>query len=274
MRALKPALAGMLVLLLGLAAYRGLARRPERGAIELPPNQPVFSARTEPSPPPAAPIAPRPAETAGPRRAQRAPPGPEQWTAFRDRFGGGLTPTYAADGRLLSVRGRVGVGARTESKFQPTDPQAAIARAREILEAARDLLEVESDYPLGEPQARGSDLSVQVAFAETHDGRVIAPYGSVSVLLGADGELLRLESSYVPGPDLVNRPSLGPEQARRVAFGPAPPTGEPGRPLLWVTRDEGGPRGYYAFEFRSQGRQVIVDAADGHVLFRKDLQQY
>lgn len=218
--------------------------------------------------------------SAAPLRTTVAPAARDAlWKNFREKFGQDLEPRFSSDGHLISVRGRPGRG-KPHPGFSPEDPRKALARAKEILEAANDLIGVTPDWPLEQPIAKGSKISAQVYFKEAASGVALAPFGSVWVDLDSQGGLLGLDSSYVPHPEVVNSASLDSGDARMRALASVPDGGSSlkvvgGDAVLWVERDPNGvAQARYAYQYYVQGRQVIVDASSGAILHKRDVRQY
>jgi hypothetical protein len=177
------------------------------------------------------------------------------------------------------VRGRAGHG-RARAGFEPDDPRKALARAREIIESASELLGVTPDWPLEEPIAKGNKVSAQVYFKEESSGVATAPFGSVWVDLDSQGELIGLDSNYIPSPEVVNSQTMQPQDAKLRAIAAVGDTGETlktegGDPILWVQKNpDGTPVAYHAYEYYVGGRQVIVDAGNGAILHKRDVRQF
>lgn len=207
----------------------------------------------------------------------------KEWNLFKSRFGQNLTAEYATNGRLAVVHGNAGQGRKASSAFDVTDRQAAIQRAREVIEGAYDLLGINPNSPLADhPVARNSETSVQVYFRETRGGYPVEPNGQITVDLGKDGELLGLYSSYIPDIDIENSVNLGSDQAKVKAGQISVDTqiglrAEGGRQILWVAQNsamEAKAQGRIAYEFLIQGRQVVVDAGSGEILFSRDRRHF
>jgi hypothetical protein len=204
----------------------------------------------------------------------------DPWKVFRESFGSDLQVEWGTNGRATGIRGVPGKGERAGPDFKSADSRLAIARAREILEAAHDLLGLDEDLPLSSPVARGGDVSAQVYFQESYDGVPLAPVGGVTVDLGAQGEVLNIHSDYVRDVKVVNERKLNPDQTRSAAIAAIPDqasslTTVGGNPVVWVSRTpDGTATGKYAYEYNVQGRQVIVDAANSEILFRRDRRQF
>jgi hypothetical protein len=266
-------------LALGFAVFTGLLVWATRPAQVTPPGGQAAPARRETNPASRISIS-----SAAPARAAPVPSQAARdalWKRFRDKFGQELEPRFTPEGRLISVRGRPGHGhGTTRPGFSPEDPRQALARAKEVLEAASELIGVTPDWPLEQPIAKGSKVSAQVYFKESGSGVAIAPFGSVWVDLDSQGGLLGLDSSYVPSPAVVNTENLDPSDAKMRALAAVPDGDsalkvEGGDPVLWVERAPSGvPEARHAYEYYVQGRQVIVDASNGAILHKRDVRQY
>jgi hypothetical protein len=219
----------------------------------------------------------------GPGVSVRAASGP-LWSRFRERFGQELSPEFSQEGLLIGIQGRTGAAGQAGLGFRSNDPQAAIVRAREVVDAGRELLGLDAQWPLGDPIVKGDKRSVLVSFQEAHEGVPVAPFGNLTVVLGAAGEILRLDSSYVPGARFVNQPTLTVEQAKERALEVASAGGAPDGPtlrpeggelVLWTSQDAaGGSQARYAYEFFVGGRRAVVDAASGALIVSKDLRHF
>lgn len=193
------------------------------------------------------------------------------WTEFQKKYGPNLQAEFSESGQLLAVRGEMkkGIGV---SDFHLDNPQQAIARAREVLQAAQELLRLRPDFPLENAAARSSSLSVQVYFNEAYQGVMLAPMGNIKVDLGPEGELLALYADYASEVQVVNQAKLNSDQARQKAVEGI--AGEPqvggGNQVVWVQ----GKIGRFAYQFAVQGRQVVVDAETGSILFSRDSRRH
>jgi hypothetical protein len=229
----------------------------------------------QPAPMPAASVAGAAPGVSKPASRER------EWAAFREKFGSELKVEFGREGYATAIRGAPGSGRRGQSDFEPGDPQKAIARAREVLEAARDLLGLQPELPLAEPTAKTSEVSAQVRFQEMLDGVPLAPSGSVVVDLGPQGEVLNVYSDYARNVSAANQIKVTPEQAKAKAESVVPEPGSAlgtigGNAVVWVTRTgpEGTPVGRHAYDFNVAGRQVVVDAGNSDVIFRRDRRQF
>ena len=209
------------------------------------------------------------------------------WREFAARFGESLRAEPGAGGYVAAIRGLPGRGEMATGGFSSADSAQVAARAREVLEGAREVLGIEAGAAFGEPTVRSGAGSAQVFFAQTADGVPLAPAGSVLVDLGPRGEILNVSSDYVRGLHVEGARNLSAEQARAHAEAAVPPppgqtSAAPGlgtlggRPVVWVTRGggDGAPVGHPAYDFNVGGHQVIVDAGDGQVLYHRDRRQF
>lgn len=204
-------------------------------------------------------------------------PAPVQmWREFAEKFGTQLKPEFSKEGNLVSIRGAPGSGTPASAEFHPENPQMAIARAREILAAGRELLGVREDWPLESAAAKNSNVSAQVFFSETYHGVPVAPVGSLKIDLGSQGELVALHSDYASQVEVKNEVLMDSDQARdkAVAWMQKQKTGslrvDGGGKVVWVK----GSDGHFAYQFMISGRQVVVDAQTGGILLTRDRRQF
>jgi|GEM_PF-2500230 len=210
-----------------------------------------------------------------------------QWNHFKERYGSGLQATFLANGRLVAIHGDPNQGNKASGNFRSDDPQKVIARTQEILDAAHDLIGIKATLPVKSPLFQGNEYAAQVAYREELEGIPLAPYGSVSIAVGTDGQLVSLYSDYVPE---VNVPNLQAQKQNAetsrdraiasISDSSAAVRSGGGSIVIWVgTRlpgDEGAgsaparvARSYFV-----QGHEVIVDASSGEVIFKKDKRQF
>jgi len=244
-------------------------------ASAVPSGTPSFSPSPLPGPSLSRPSAARGASLRG------SVPSSSAISAFGARFGEELKFERGASGKVAAIRGAPGQGARASADFSPEDSAQSIARAREVIDAARELIGLEPSLPLGDPTVRTGAVSTQIYFPETLGGVPLEPAGSVIVDLGSQGEILNMTSNYVSGVQVVNHRDLAVDQAKAKAEAVVPEPGSAlstlgGNAIVWVTHTGPGdsPVGYQAYEFNVAGRQVIVDAGSGAVLFKKDRRQF
>lgn len=200
---------------------------------------------------------------------------------FKRKFGEDLQVKLTKDGYLASVEGSVTGSARAGAGFDPKDPRKAVARAQEILAAAASLLGVQPEFPLQSPFAQTGATSAQVFYRESVGGMPISPYGRVSIDLGPRGELIGLHSSYVRNISVENQRKLDSGAAREYAVAAVKDPGtalrtEGGDSTVWIVSPPQPGAGQsviarHAFEFNVKGWQVVVDAQDGRVIYKRDV---
>lgn len=197
---------------------------------------------------------------------------------FKQQFGSGLELKMSPSGCLISVRGNPQQSLPAEGAFSPTETDQARARAQEVLRLASDLLCLDPLWPLGEPLLSNSPVSAQTSYHETRDGLPVLPFGAVSITLGPNGQVLGLDSSYLGGGALGNERKLSADEAREKAM-VVFPTGPDysgkaleGRPIFWrgSTAENGETTVLNAYDFFSHGHQVVVDAGNGTILYKRD----
>ena len=188
------------------------------------------------------------------------------WEKFKDKFGGDLQPTYQPDGRLAIIHGAAHATPAAKG-FRSDDPQMAIARAKEVLEAASAMIGVHGELPLENPIARGNEMATQVFFQENMGGIPLAPTGTVTIQLGSEGEVKGLYADYMPDIQIGNDVEVDAAQARKAVEGTRV---EGGTQIIWMM-DAGSPaKAIHAYQYSADGRQVIVDAQTGKVIFKRD----
>ena len=188
------------------------------------------------------------------------------WEKFKDKFGGDLQAVYQPDGRLAIIKG-ASRAIPAAKGFRSDDPQMAIARAKEVLEAASAMIGVHAELPLENPIARGNEMATQVFFQETSGGISIAPTGTVTIQLGSEGEVKGLYADYMPDIQIGNDVAVDAAQARKAVEGTRV---EGGSQVIWMM-DAGSPAtALHAYQYSADGRQVIVDAQTGKVIFKRD----
>lgn len=191
---------------------------------------------------------------------------------FKDKFGKDLVIAFDERGRLASVKGKMGSNMKADEGFTPDDPQKAIKRAKEILEAAGSLIGLNSSLPLGDPRVKTGNISAQVYFQEFVRDVPVAPVGNITVDLGPEGELIGLYSDYNGDLKVGNSFRIDSSQAKDMAVSAAitnESTGlktEGGSRVIWTNGNEGR----CAYDFTVGSRQVIVDAETGKVIFQRD----
>ena len=200
------------------------------------------------------------------------------WELFKDKFGDDLQVHFFGEGenrRVAEILSPTSTAKKAKSNFNPEDPQQSIQRAKEVLDAARELLGLSEELPLEQPTAEVDPDTIHVHFQETVDGVPLMPRGTITMDLGSQGEVLGIYSQYVRGVKIVNSRQLGTDQAKALASlvlldQKAGMRVEGGRAIVWAKGVDGEVEGRHAFEFNVQGRQVIIDAQTGKVLYSRD----
>ena len=199
-----------------------------------------------------------------PRRADLA----EKWKAFRDRFGPDLGMELA--GQQVALIRSTGPKREAPSSFNSSDSQQVLSRARQVLEAAADLLGIDDQLPVGNPMVQASDVGGEVSFHESWNGIPLAPEAGVTIQLGARGDLRAIYSKYVPSMNVTNHVALTLEQAKEKVIAalnlPSDANIQGGAHVIWI----GTTLGYEAYEFFAAGKQIVIDAETGAVLFQRD----
>ncbi|MCM2323205.1 MAG: hypothetical protein NDJ90_08070 [Oligoflexia bacterium] len=196
------------------------------------------------------------------------------WERFQERYGKALKGEFSREGRLLSVRGAPGGSA--PPGYSADDPGQVIQRTKAVLGDAAELLGLESRSPVEVTASKVNGSSAQVYFQQTFDGLPVLPYGKVVVDLGPAGELVGIDSDYIPALTASTLGGLAVEEAVRRARSALPPELrerkiEGGQRILWVPEPGAAQP---AFEFLIAGRQLVVDARDGRILFLKDRREH
>jgi hypothetical protein len=194
------------------------------------------------------------------------------WKRFVEEFGPNLRGQFSKTGRLRSVEGAIGRGTAANEDFRPDDPEKVKKRAQEVLAAAEDLIGLRSDWPLGWSKIQGNSISAQIFFNETYNGLKVAPVGSVKIDLGTRGELLALYSDYDPDIKMVNQVRFSSDEGKLKAIAAvhvAPGSSlqvDGGDKMIWVS-EKGG---HFAYQYWVEGRQIVIDAETGSVLFNRN----
>lgn len=195
-------------------------------------------------------------------------------------LGDELRVELSREGRLASIRGRVGSGNPSSGEFDPRSSQQALERAQEILGMTRELIGVSEEFPLGGAEVHPGEFSAQVYFAQmSREGIPVEPGGKVSLSLGTRGELIGLDSDYradlesVAGARVISSAAgafsvQSALEAEGQSGAAARISG--GRPVLWAGQ---GGRPRPAYEYSADGRRYFVDAQDGRILARRDERQ-
>jgi hypothetical protein len=199
---------------------------------------------------------------------------------FQARFGSNLTPAYGRSGKISRLKGAPGEGTRAETTFSPREQAKVIARAKQVVKEAHELLGIESGFPLDGGIARTGEVSAQVTFRQSYQGEPVEPGAEVVIDLGSQGEVIEVSSSYVHGLDVVNSAKItaGTAQATAEAAIIDPSSAVAttgGEAVVFVAHDsEGNAHGRHAYRFNVRGREVYVDSESGTVLSQRDRRQY
>ena len=224
----------------------------------------------------------------------------QEFRKFQDKFGSDLEPQFNSEGHLIAVRGTLGQGAAAAPDFTTQDPQKVTLRGQEIVNAAQDLLGLRSELPLSSPIPREGPVTAQLYFRETYRGLTLLPEGTLKIDLGPKGEILELSSDYLAKLNVVSEVRLTSEEAlakalssveRGTAHGLRPAEGNRdsnntgGNKVVWVVQagPSAGPgamtpalremQGHVAYQFFVRGREVVIDAGTGLVLFSRNRRQ-
>lgn len=195
---------------------------------------------------------------------------------LKEKLGSEIHAEFNSGGQLVSLKGHPRF--KAANRFHSSDPQQAIARAKEILQTLNGELGLDGALPLADPIAKGGSASAQVYFQEKYEGLPVRPNGRVLVDLDERGDLIRLDSDYVRGLTVSNKAQITLETARIKALGAVPGVDSssrvtPGKLIIWVFSNDpslGTAQGRYAYDFSIGGHQVVVDASDGAILLNKD----
>ncbi len=157
-----------------------------------------------------------------------------------------------------------GVAIRTESlnpeqkvkSFRPSHEGDLVMRAKEILADSRKLIGANDKTQFGDPITTPGVSSGQVVFPQTVSNVPLIPGGTVSLLIGPEGELRALDSSVYPDYTVQNSVTLSQPDSSRV--------------VLYVAEAEPKAILHYGFETIVRGVQTITDAQTGTVLYTRD----
>lgn len=203
---------------------------------------------------------------------------PKQSKKITDLFGSHAKATYNEKGFLIELKSD-SESADYISGFDLADNNSVIDRAKEILGELKTHLGIERLSDLGEPVIQKSDVSAIIEFPQLSDaGFPMRPSGATTVRIGASGQILGLTSTWVSGRiQIQNQWKLNSSQARARAQSTATEPSyssnpSPAKKILWVASIDSQHRAhaFHAYEFSVNGRQVVVDAATGEILFNRD----
>lgn len=218
--------------------------------------------------PPAAPRERKPASEHGDRGPAGSSPAeagePLTREAFVEKYGERLRFENYED-RVIRVDGS-GIPAegfadtQKVDRFRPSSATETAARAREVFANARRLLGISDDAEFIQHPPTTGESTAQIILQQSENGVPISPGGTVTILLGPDGEVRSIESSIYPKVEVANEASLErPDAAREI---------------LYVTQSAPVAIVHHAYETRDRGIQKVVDAQTGAVLLEKNRRVY
>ncbi len=140
--------------------------------------------------------------------------------------------------------------------FRSSNQSALVARGREILVDAREILGIPREAQFLAPIVNPGELSGQVTFQQSLGGVPISPGGLVTIVIGSEGELRAVDSSIYPVVEIASQ-RQGPVPAYH-------------REILYVTQSNPVAIVRYAYESRNEGVQKIIDANSRKLLFERD----
>ncbi len=205
------------------------------------------------------------------------------WDGFLKNFGFDFTPEFSENHHLTAIRGSLGSNLPASTRdFTTTSPPQVAQRATDILDAVKNLVGINDRYPVQPTSIRTGPLTAQAFYQETYNSLPLANAGHLKVDLGPKGELLVLESDYIPSVEISNQRKIDTSTAKSKAFENlrrtqahsdsiqnAVPT-DSERPVIWMS---GKNQGKIAYQFMIQGREIVIDAENGSVLFNRDRRQ-
>ncbi len=197
------------------------------------------------------------------------------WEEFKDKYGEHLDGIFGAEGVLLSIQNTKNLNSLSQSGYSSKNREDVLRKANEIIDALTGLLGIQKSSPLLVADLQLGEVSSQVYFRQQLDGVPLYPMGSVSVDLGSRGELLGLSSSYVKPFLPSNERSLNEQEAVRRS-GLSLPLNQ-GQAVIWISSLPTGNslgRSYYAYQYQTAGRQTVIDASNGEVIYNRDRRQF
>jgi hypothetical protein len=194
------------------------------------------------------------------------------WDNFKKKYGEGFEPEYNDKGELVRITAQnsTGKSKAPTTTYSPTNREQVIQRAQEILSDLEDLLGLQNELPLQIADVQTGNASSQVFLREQMGTVPIYPMGTLTIDLGADGQLLGLSSSYLQSVQTANERTLTPTEAALKA-GITHSTGL-AQSVIWATGFNGP--FYHAYQYQSHGEQVIIDASSGTVIYKRDKRQF
>ncbi|MBS1963025.1 MAG: hypothetical protein JST04_12470 [Bdellovibrionales bacterium] len=218
---------------------------------------------------PSNPPARNPSSEHGDRRPAGAPPAEETGEpltreAFVEKYGDRLrfedyeNRVIRVDGSGIPAEGFADT--QKLDRFRPSDATEASARAREVFANARRLLGIPDEAEFIQHPPTTGEATAQSIFQQSENGIPLSPGGTVTILLGPDGEVRSIESSIYPKVEVANQASLERPEASRE--------------ILYVTQSSPVAIVHHAYETRDRGVQKVVDAQTGAVLLERNRRVY
>jgi hypothetical protein len=204
---------------------------------------------------------------------------------FAAKYGPALQFEMTADGRLASVR-EGNARSIPVRNFRAGDHDAVLAAAKQVLEDARNLIKAPPDLEVQSRQVQSDDVSSQVDFVQAKDGVPLAPYGKLTVQFDSSGGLRALYSDYISDIRIVNPRTLSEDTARQkmldaISSDPAregrPSFTSRGEAIIYIPAPQISAEpvpAHHAYRFWLSGREVILDASTGDILFQRDRREF
>lgn len=199
------------------------------------------------------------------------------WDRFLQKYGRSLEPDFSPQGVLLSIRTPHEGGLTRASDFNSENSESILSRSREILGDLKEVLGVSLEH-LGDVVVRGTSISAHAYYRQNIDSIPLQPYGTVSMDLGPQGELIGFYSTLVPGAHLRNHRTLSVGEVRAIVLStlnPRPAHFSEGGAIIWVPAPgnlNGGrtSEAYHAYSYLADGVEIIANAENARILARRD----
>ncbi len=186
------------------------------------------------------------------------------------------------EGVITKLKGQVAESSQGGSSFDPKNPEMIRSHALEVLKDFAELLGIEEISSLSLKGLAPGQSTAQVTFEQSNRDASLEPWGKITMNFGPRGELLNLDSSYLPHVEISNSKVIGSEAAVQSAelsltrFQNAQPSEFQQLPsvaksIIWISRVSGGvAKGHHAYQVQVAGRRVIVDAETSRILSQRD----
>ena len=193
---------------------------------------------------------------------------------FQESFGSHLKADFIDDSRVYRIRGDIGQGESASPSYKPNDEARVRARASEVLSQARGLLSLSSQSPVEIAKVNLGEISAQVYFKQMFQAYRVIPNGNLKIDLGPRGELISLESSYVPDFEMKNNQvfnqDLSLQSLIKFLSSIDKALNEKSQPIpervVWVQAK----KAYYSYQYIIAGMIIVIDSESGEVLFSKE----